>query len=68
MLQNKDKRTNNLITKKWQTAFVHHEKVYNLQMKTSTETFYRPQFGFFGKQKIIIGKHYFSALSQKALT
>lgn len=32
--------------KKWQTPFVHHEKVYNLQMKTSTKTLYRPQFGF----------------------
>lgn len=32
--------------KKWQTAFVHHEKVYNLQMKTSTKTLHGPQFGF----------------------
>lgn len=39
---------NNLITKKWQTASVHYEKVYNLQIKT-TKTFYRPVW-FFGKQ------------------
>lgn len=46
--------------------FVHHEKVYNLQMKTSTKTLYRPQFGFSAsrkKKEKRIGKHYFSPQS-----
>lgn len=51
--------------KKWQTAFVHHEKVYNLQMKTSTKTLYRPQFGFSASRKKNKIKHYFSPQSQK---
>lgn len=46
-VQNKQKQQN-----KKQTAFVHHEKVYNLQMKTSTKTLYRPQFGFSASRKI----------------
>ena len=52
----KTKKKKKLITKKWQTAFCPHEKVYNLQMKTSTKTLYRPQFGFRQAKKKKKGK------------
>lgn len=64
----KKQKKNNLITTKWQTAFVHHEKVYNLQMKTSTKTLYRPQFGFSASRKTKNRKTLFLTTKSKTMT
>lgn len=51
--KNKTKKTT-WLQKKWQTAFVHHEKVYNLQMKQQQQQQNKNNIQtslVFGKQK-----------------
>lgn len=63
-VENKKTRTKQNDYKKWQKQLIVEKKSIQFTNETSTETSYRPQFGFRQAEKKTTKKTYFSPQSQ----